>query len=84
MTADPTETRGSPPSRGRAWWLREALTADPGEPCPPLDRDLDVDVVVLGGGYTGMWTAWHLKRLDKRRRRAKDPSGRASRRDGSR
>jgi glycine/D-amino acid oxidase-like deaminating enzyme len=21
-------------------------------------------VVVLGGGYTGMWTAWHLKRLE--------------------
>ena len=27
---------------------------------PPLEGDLDVDVVVIGGGYTGMWTAWHL------------------------
>jgi glycine/D-amino acid oxidase-like deaminating enzyme len=25
-----------------------------------LDGPLDADVVVIGGGYTGMWTAWHL------------------------
>jgi glycine/D-amino acid oxidase-like deaminating enzyme len=25
-----------------------------------LDGALDADVVVIGGGYTGMWTAWHL------------------------
>jgi glycine/D-amino acid oxidase-like deaminating enzyme len=44
------------------WWLREAL-AHPefrGEPAPALDRDIDADVVVIGGGYTGLWTAWHL------------------------
>ncbi len=37
------------------WWLEEA-----GFPRPrsPLDGDLDADVVVVGGGYTGMWTAW--------------------------
>ena len=47
----------------RSWWMEEAL-ADPalaGEPTPPLNRDLTADVVVLGGGYTGMWTAWFLK-----------------------
>jgi glycine/D-amino acid oxidase-like deaminating enzyme len=37
------------------------LAADPGEPCPPLDADTTADVVILGGGYTGMWTAYHLK-----------------------
>jgi glycine/D-amino acid oxidase-like deaminating enzyme len=39
------------------WWLEEAERIDPR---PPLDGSLDADVVVIGGGYTGMWTAWHL------------------------
>jgi glycine/D-amino acid oxidase-like deaminating enzyme len=44
------------------WWLREAL-AHPefrGDPAPPPARDLDVDVAIVGGGYTGLWTAWQL------------------------
>ena len=53
-----------PPDAGRSWWLREALADDPGEPAPPLRGDLTADVVILGGGYTGMWTALHLKELD--------------------
>jgi glycine/D-amino acid oxidase-like deaminating enzyme len=48
------------PGAARGWWLREALEADPGEPCPPLARDLTADVVIVGGGYTGLWTAWQL------------------------
>ncbi len=39
------------------WWLEEA---GPVEPRPPLASDLDVDVAIVGGGYTGMWTAWHV------------------------
>ena len=27
---------------------------------PALADDIDADVVVVGGGYTGMWTAWEL------------------------
>ena len=38
------------------WWLEEA---GPVEPRPALEGDLDVDVAIVGGGYTGMWTAWH-------------------------
>jgi glycine/D-amino acid oxidase-like deaminating enzyme len=53
-----------PPDGGRSWWLRDALDADPGEPAPPLQGDTAADVVILGGGYTGMWTAHHVKRLD--------------------
>jgi len=44
------------------WWLKEAL-AHPefrGEPAPALDRDIEADVVIVGGGYTGMWAAWQL------------------------
>jgi glycine/D-amino acid oxidase-like deaminating enzyme len=39
------------------WWLEEAGKV---EPLAPLDGSVDADVVVIGGGYTGMWTAWHL------------------------
>ncbi len=53
-----------PPDAGRSWWLREALAADPGDPAPPLQGDTGADVVILGGGYTGMWTALHLTELD--------------------
>ncbi len=28
-----------------------------------LPGDADVDVVIVGAGYTGLWTAWHLLRL---------------------
>ncbi len=42
------------------WWLREALARDPGKPCPPLSGDVDAEVLIVGGGYTGMWTAYHL------------------------
>ncbi len=41
----------------RGWWLEEA---GPVDARPPLRGDLAVDVVVVGGGYAGMWTAWHL------------------------
>ncbi|MEX2420254.1 MAG: FAD-dependent oxidoreductase, partial [Actinomycetota bacterium] len=47
----------------RSWWLEEAL-AHPefaGPEAPPLRGDTTADVVILGGGYTGMWTAWFLK-----------------------
>ena len=55
-----------PPDAGRSWWLHDAL-ADPslaGDPAPPLATDTRADVVILGGGYTGMWTALQLKDRD--------------------
>lgn len=48
------------PGEQRGWWLREALAAEPGVPCPPLAWDTTADVVIVGGGYTGLWTAWWL------------------------
>jgi glycine/D-amino acid oxidase-like deaminating enzyme len=53
-----------PPDAGRSWWLREALADDPGDAAPPLRGDARADVVILGGGYTGMWTALQLTELD--------------------
>jgi glycine/D-amino acid oxidase-like deaminating enzyme len=39
------------------WWLAEA---GPVEPAPPLRGSESADVVVIGGGYAGLWTAWQL------------------------
>ena len=36
--------------------LDEPLTAR-----PSLAQDLDVDVAIIGAGYTGLWTAYYLK-----------------------
>jgi glycine/D-amino acid oxidase-like deaminating enzyme len=41
-----------------AWWLRDA---DDGERSAPLRRDLDVDVAIVGGGFTGLWSALALR-----------------------
>jgi glycine/D-amino acid oxidase-like deaminating enzyme len=48
------------------WWLAEALRHPEfrGDPAPALDRDAVADVVVIGGGYTGLWAAWHLRQLE--------------------
>ena len=32
------------------------------EPTPPLEEDTTADVVIVGGGYLGLWTAWQLRR----------------------
>jgi glycine/D-amino acid oxidase-like deaminating enzyme len=31
---------------------------------PPLEHDVEVDVAVVGGGYTGLWTAYYLHEVD--------------------
>ncbi len=43
------------------WWLEEA-----GEVVPtrPLEGDASADVVIVGGGYLGLWTAWQLLELE--------------------
>lgn len=33
-------------------------------PRPPLPGPIDVDVAIVGGGYTGLWTAYYLKRAE--------------------
>ena len=42
------------------WW--DSLPAELREPIgAPLDGDRDCDVAIVGGGYTGLWTAYFLK-----------------------
>jgi glycine/D-amino acid oxidase-like deaminating enzyme len=43
------------------YWLEEAPAV---ELAPELVGERSADVVVVGGGYTGMWAAWHVKRLE--------------------
>jgi glycine/D-amino acid oxidase-like deaminating enzyme len=31
---------------------------------PPLDGELEVDIAVVGAGFTGLWTAYHLLKID--------------------
>ena len=50
-----------------AWWLDEALEAESDTPAASsLTIDLDVDVAIVGGGYTGLWTALALSERDAR------------------
>ena len=40
------------------WWQQIGAP----EPRPALQGDLQVDVAIVGAGYTGLWTAYYLKR----------------------
>ena len=56
-----------PSGTRRSWWLREALAAETVASVaatPPLAGDRTADVVIIGGGYTGLWTAWRLTELE--------------------
>ncbi|WP_191632421.1 FAD-dependent oxidoreductase [Pseudomonas fluorescens] len=45
----------------RPFWLEQALAAESCAPCEPLAADTRADVCIVGGGYTGLWTAIMLK-----------------------
>ncbi len=49
--------------RSLSFWLDD----HPGslDPRPALKGDTQVDVAIIGGGFTGLWTAYYLLRLDR-------------------
>jgi len=47
------------------WWLEEA---PPDPERPALAADAEADVAIVGGGYTGLWTALTLRQRDPRLR----------------
>jgi glycine/D-amino acid oxidase-like deaminating enzyme len=49
----------------RSHWLEEALAEERHDAStPPLEGDSRADVCIVGGGYTGLWTALRLKEVD--------------------
>ena len=61
MEADLTPPSGERYRALSLWWdgLPDDLTVRPG-----LPGDIEVDVAVVGGGLTGLWTAYYLSRDD--------------------
>lgn len=54
LASDPIRTHGQ-----RSLWLTEALAGD-GETLPQLRDRETADVCIVGGGFTGLWTAYEL------------------------
>lgn len=51
----------APEPSDRSWWLDEALRIEGNPPpAPALEGQRIVDVAIVGGGYTGLWTALTL------------------------
>ena len=46
--------------RSQSFWLDSV--PDSLKPRASLDTDTEADVVIVGAGYTGLWTAWYLKK----------------------
>jgi glycine/D-amino acid oxidase-like deaminating enzyme len=45
-----------------SWWLEDALAQEGGlAPAPALSGEATADVAIVGGGYTGLWTALALR-----------------------
>lgn len=47
----------------RPYWLAQALAAEDGAAAPPLAGDARAELCIVGGGFTGLWTAIRAKQL---------------------
>lgn len=54
----PSATRSGVANGGVSYWLADTGIA---QYRPALPRDLQVDVCIVGAGFTGLWTAYYLK-----------------------
>ncbi len=43
------------------YWIEEA---GPVEPRPALAAEVEADVAIVGGGFTGLWAAWYARQLE--------------------
>jgi glycine/D-amino acid oxidase-like deaminating enzyme len=59
--AVPGHRRGTPEPAGGSFWY---LDGDPGPARPPLEGRSTADVAIIGGGFTGLWTAIGLLEAD--------------------
>jgi glycine/D-amino acid oxidase-like deaminating enzyme len=50
-------------AKTRSLWLQEALALDNREPAPRLNGSITADIAIVGGGYTGLWTALRIKKM---------------------
>jgi glycine/D-amino acid oxidase-like deaminating enzyme len=64
MPAGPDPLGDVRPGTRPSWWLREALENEPGQPVGPLVGEASADVAIVGGGYTGLWTAFFITQHD--------------------
>ncbi|HEY2604032.1 MAG TPA: FAD-binding oxidoreductase [Thermoleophilaceae bacterium] len=64
MTREQVQTVAAgdePRYRARSLWLDQV--PEPLTPRASLPGDLDVDVAIVGAGFTGLWSAYYLKQL---------------------
>jgi hypothetical protein len=52
------------PAAAISYWLREPAPPDVADPPLHSGEHLDVDVAIVGGGFTGLWTAIALTDTD--------------------
>ncbi len=59
----PTSSHPSVPPADPSWWFADALKQEGGVPSAPnLAGEVTADIAIVGGGFTGMWTALTLKK----------------------
>jgi glycine/D-amino acid oxidase-like deaminating enzyme len=51
-------------SAARPLWMQQVLEREGGDDRPPLQGDENVDVCIVGGGFTGLWTAIRIAELE--------------------
>jgi len=51
--------------RPRAVWIEDALALETQQPVSELSGEQRVDICIVGGGFTGLWTANRLREFDQ-------------------